>query len=147
MKKLLTILLAALLCVCCVSMVACKEEAGVEGTYKFYSLTVDTTTYEVGDTIPGGGMFGPNDMTLTADAMTLELKKDGTAISKNNGETHPGVTMTWSKSGNTITLTSTYVSGGETQTDTQNLTLNGNEITMVANPDTPYEATYVFKKA
>ena len=139
MKKLLTILLAALLCVCCVSMVACKEEAGVEGTYKMYSVTISGTTYEVGDTIPAGAFMGnPVDMVLAAEYMSLELNKDGTAVSKMNGEVMNNE-ITWSKSGNTITIT--YNGGGSDEA-----TLNGNELSMVTNSPAG-EMTYVLKKA
>lgn len=136
MKKLLTILLAALLCVCCVSMVACKEEAGVEGTYKFYSLTYNGETYNIGDEFQG--------VEMTADTVKIELKKGGDCVMTTpNDESN----ATWAKDGNTITITSSYDAGGGTMTSTQTATINGTEMTMTANPDTPYEMTYVFKKA
>lgn len=136
MKKLLTILLAALLCVCCVSMVACKEESGVEGKYKFYSLTYGGTTYNIGDTYQG--------VVLSADTMSLELKKGGVCVTTSPDGSNNG---TWVKDGNTITITTVYEYDGETSTDITNGTLNGEDLTLVYNSDTPYEMTYIFKKA
>ena len=123
-------------------MVACKEEASAEGTYNINSDTAGGETYEIGDNVPAM-VIAPTEVTLTADFMTIELKKGGSATIKNYGQEQPDATITWSQSGNTITITTTY--DGQEPYD-QEATLNGNDLTMVSSSPA-VEVTYVFKKA
>ena len=124
MKKFLTFLLAALLCVCCVGMVACKgtpQDPEVHGVYKTYSLTANGETYNIGDTLPGGGMFGPNDMQLTQEVMTIELKEDGTYVMTELGYDLGG--GVWTQEEDAIRL---EISGGATV----DAPLNGEYLTL-----------------
>ena len=133
MKKILTILIATLLCICCVGMVACGGD-GVEGVYKFKSMTYEGETYEIGDEAPWG------DDILSADSNTFELKEDGTVVSTSKvagqTETQNG---TWTKDGNTITVVMTV--GSQSQTVT--MTLDGNVLTY----NVMEGMTYVYEKA
>ena len=132
MKKLLTIMVVALLAVCYFGLVACG--GGVEGTYKFKSMTYEGQTYNIGDVAPWG------DDVLTADSNTFELKKDGTAVATSNVagqvETQNG---TWTQDGNTITVSITV----EDQTQTVTMTLDGNVLTY----NVTEGMTYVYEKA
>ncbi len=74
MKKILSVLLAALMCVCCFGFVGCADT----GVYKFYSLTnEDGNKFEVGEKY--------NFITLDEDYSIIELKDDGTCIYTNLG--------------------------------------------------------------
>ena len=100
MKKLLTIMAAALLAICCFGLVACG--GGVEGTYKFKSMTAGGETYAVGDVAP----WGEDGETISADYLVLELKSDGSvAYSMSMGGETESKTGTWAQDGNTITIT------------------------------------------
>lgn len=61
MKKLLSILLATLLIVCCFGMVGC----GVSGKYELWAVEVDGEVYKDGDTVE-----------LTVDGYTIEKEYD-----------------------------------------------------------------------
>ena len=85
MKKLLSILLAAMLIVACFGMVGC----GVKGKYEFYAYEIAGEQYKVGDTFMG--------MEITEDmvkGMAFELCKDGT-VKDADGEVIEG--QTWKK--------------------------------------------------
>ena len=69
MKKLLSILLAAMLIVACFGMVGC----GVEGKYKFYAYEIAGEQYKVGDEVPGLGKITEE----MAKESGFELAKDG----------------------------------------------------------------------
>ena len=79
MKKLLTILLAAVLCLSCLAMVGC----GVEGEYSFYAIEYNGETYKVGDEVAGLGKLEAEDFE------SFELAKDG--VYKVAGKEVPGV--------------------------------------------------------
>lgn len=69
MKKFLSILLATLMCICCLGLVGC----GGTGVYKFSSLTnEDGNTFEVGEKY--------NFITLDEDYSIIELKDDGVCV-------------------------------------------------------------------
>ena len=104
MKKLLTILLVGILAVCCVAMSACKkpEPDGV-ATYKMYQLTLSGTDYALGETVPES-MLSPTPFELTQDFLVMEFRADGTAVSMQNGQAST-ISVTWTKSGNTYTMT------------------------------------------
>ena len=90
MKKLLSILLAAMLIVACFGMVGC----GVSGKYEFYAIEINGEQYKVGDTFNFMGM----DITITEEMYAdeaFELCKDGT-IKDADGEVVEG--CTWEKS-------------------------------------------------
>ena len=90
MKKLLTILVASILCICCVGLAACNTAAG---TYKIKSMTTAGITVEVGE-------------KLDADYIKLELEKDG--VAKMTTKTLLGSVVkegTWEQKGKTVTIT------------------------------------------
>ena len=92
MKKLLSILLAAMLIVACFGMVGC----GVKGKYEFYAYEIDGNEYKVGDTFMG--------VEITEDmvkVMAFELCKDGT-VKDADGEVIAG--QTWEKADGGIVL-------------------------------------------
>ncbi len=112
MKKFLTILLVGILAVCCVAMSACKKpDPEGTATYKMYELTLNgTDVYALGDTVPES-MFNPTSYVLTQEYIIMEFRADGTAVSIQNGQ-QSDVSVTWTKSGNTYTMT--QVIQGET---------------------------------
>ena len=133
MKKLLTIMAAALLAICCFGLVACG--GGVEGTYKFKSMTAGGETYAVGDVAP----WGDGVETISADYIVLELKADGVvAYTMSMGDETESMTGTWAQNGNAITITIE----GEAQT----FTLEGKTLTMTYG-EGEYSSTTVFEKA
>ncbi len=70
MKKILTLLLVAVLAISALAFTACGKDS-VVGTYKFYSFTIDGKEYKVGDKLY-------ETVEFTEDYMTLELKDDNT---------------------------------------------------------------------
>ena len=88
MKKVtvwLASVLALIVGLCCLA--ACG--GGVEGTYKFYSMTVGEQTVKAGEEMGG--------VTISKDYMVLELKKDGNCTVKSamaGGQEQSG---TWKK--------------------------------------------------
>lgn len=68
--KHLTALLAAILALVLGVVLFAACDSGVEGTYKFYSMTEGDQTIKVGDEVEG--------VTLSEDYMTIEIKSDGT---------------------------------------------------------------------
>ena len=99
MKKLLTILLALVLCVACLGLTACKDD--VVGTYKFYSMTAGGETVVVGSE-------EATEYGITADYIVMDIKEDGTATITNNmfGGDEPYVASgTWVKDDNGLTIT------------------------------------------
>ena len=131
MKKLLTILLSALLCLACVGMVACGNDA--EGTYKFKSMTMGGQTFNIGDVAPWG------DEELTADSNQIVLEKDGVAkaVSVVAGHTE-NQTGTWTLDGENISIT---IEGM-----TQSGTLKDGVITLTISAG-GQSMTYVYEKA
>lgn len=111
MKKLLTILLVVVLAVACVGLVACAPN-GIEGTYKFYSVEYNGTTYVVGTS-------EAIQMGFTTNSIFLEVRKDGTATITNTviDESYTG---TWVLEGNSFIMT--Y------DGDSQTFTVSGNTI-------------------
>lgn len=72
MKKVLTLILALALSVCCLGLIACNEEKDtVEGSYKLYSAQTSSGTFNLGDTF---GMFG----ALTQDSISISVYENGT---------------------------------------------------------------------
>lgn len=65
--------------------------------------------------------------------MILEFKADGTAVSTQDGEASP-FTMTWTKSGNTYTITQSME--GEEMTTT---TVDGEYLLVEASPTVSYK--------
>ena len=106
MKKLLTILAAVMLCVCCFAMVGC----GVEGEYSFYGVQIGDEVYKEGDTYLGqeisGKAYG-----------TFELAADG--VYKEDGEVVEGVK--WEEKDDKIVLTMEGVEMGS-------YTIDGNKL-------------------
>ena len=110
MKKLLTIMLALLVSVCCFATVACTPATPEEvGSYELKSVTFNGITFSLGEDAPWGG-------ALAADMFTLELKEDNTivSVSKIGGLTATTQTGTWEKTETGINLN--IVEGNETQT-------------------------------
>ena len=106
-------------------------DISIAGTYKLYSVTTESSTYYVGDTLDG--------ITLTADTFSFEFKDDNTFVLSSTlevaGETvQDSISGTWSKENSTLTLTAT-------NSGTLSLTISGDTLTMVENG-----YTYVFKK-
>ena len=66
MKKILVVVATLILVMTCAMMVAC---GGVEGTYKFSSMTYGETTVKAGEEFQG--------QKLDADSFTYTLEKDG----------------------------------------------------------------------
>ncbi|MBQ9734259.1 MAG: hypothetical protein IJV95_00225 [Clostridia bacterium] len=134
MKKLLTILLAAMLSLTVVFMTACKDD--VTGVYKIQSMTYSegqsTMTFNIGDDMPTGGK-------LTTDFLKLELKDGGTFVMSGelygNDDTFSG---SWSVDGETLKMTAE----GET--------INGkikDDVITISGLDGSDQMTIVFKKA
>lgn len=71
MKKLLTVLVALMLCVCCFGMVGC----GLEGKYELVGIEIDGDLYEEGDKYTFMGQTITFDQ-MAKDAGKLELKED-----------------------------------------------------------------------
>lgn len=80
MKRIIILISALIFATACVFFVAC---GGIEGTYKFSSLTVN------GETINAGEKY--NGITFDKDFMILSLKKDGTCELTSGGLTETGV--------------------------------------------------------
>lgn len=128
MKKLLTILLALVLCVACLGLTACKDD--VVGTYKFYSMTADGQTVVVGSA-------EANEYGITADYIIMVVKEDGTATITNNmlgGDEPYVVSGTWVKNNNSLTMT--------VQGESQTFTIDGDTLSL-----TEGGQTMVLKKA
>ena len=92
MKKLkvcLAAVIAAVLCVCCLA--ACG--GGVEGTYKFNSMTVEGQTLKAGESYMGI-------IRLSEEFVVLELKQDGTCTMKSAMAEEASVEGTWKKDEN-----------------------------------------------
>ncbi len=102
---------ALVLGLCCLA--ACGS--GVEGTYKFYSMTVDGQTLKAGENYMGI-------INLSEDFFVLELKNGGTCVMKTamTSETAEGEWKTDETDSNKIVVTS----AGESITFTK----NGNEL-------------------
>ena len=97
MKKLLTILAAVMLCVCCFAMVGC----GVEGEYSFYSMEIDGQTYKVGDTYMG--------VEITEESVAmykLEIKEEGKAK-------YMGMDCTWEEKDGKLVISYETISVAE----------------------------------
>jgi hypothetical protein len=134
MKKLLAIVAAFVLTICCVGLVACGS-GKVEGTYKFKSMTTKMgdveTTVTVGQEVLGLG-------TLTEDYMVIELKEGGAAaVSNAMGGQAINLEGTWAQEGSDITITMT----GETQV----FKLNGNQLS-ITESEAGMEMTIVLQK-
>lgn len=92
MKKLLSILLAAMLIVACFGMVGC----GVQGTWKFYAYEIAGVEYKVGDTYAG--------VTITEEMVKdigFEFAKDG-VVKDLEGNVEEG--MTWEKTDDGVSI-------------------------------------------
>lgn len=138
MKKFITILISLILCACCVGLSACQEKPEnqeVHGVYKIYSLTANVTTYNLGDTLPGGGMFGPDDMELTQEVMSVDLDEDGMWTMRQLGMVVGGGN-TWTKDGNTVCLVVTDDENNVIET-----TVIGEYMTIIQS-----DVTFVLKK-
>lgn len=95
MKKIVTILMATLLCVCSLMIVGCSN---VAGTYKFKSLSSSDGGIEIN--VEVGEKY--NGVTITEDFVVLELHDDGTCKLTAYNQTLTGV---WTIEGNKITVT------------------------------------------
>lgn len=114
MKKVklwLATVVALVLGVCCLA--ACGS--GVEGTYKFYSMTVEGQTLKAGESYMGV-------INLSEEFFVLELKGDGTCVMK-TAMADETVEGTWKQDGedeNKIVVTS--------EDEAVTFTKNGNEL-------------------
>lgn len=110
----------------------CLVGCGVEGTYKFESLSVGalgfTKTYEVGEEYNGE--------KLTKDYFTLELKKDGTAVVGEDGSTF---TCDWAEDDGKITFKQNGIT-------LYTATVDGNEMTLKFGDTSLAGMTMVLKK-
>ena len=111
-KSLLAVVAAVLALVLGVVLFAACDNGGVEGTYKFSSMTVEmdgeTKEIKVGESYDG--------MTVSADYMVLEIKSDGTISMTMGGETY---TSTWKAvEGKENTIEISAVDSPETKTIT-----------------------------
>ena len=131
MKKLLVLALSFVLCICSAFAVACGGSA--EGVYKFKSVTIGQSTYEVGDVAPW------DYKVLTTESFTLELKTDGTVISSTirAGQTRTQ-NGTWTLDGKTLSLTF--------EGFVQTATLKNGVITLAESGDSQ-SVVYVYEKA
>ena len=114
MKKFKTLLLTSLTAVlvfCCFMLAGC----GAAGTYKFYAVEVLGVEYKLGDTFMG--------QEITAeDFEDITLNKDGTIVDMEGA--------TWEEKDGKIVITMTYGEGEEAETETMELTKDGNKLIM-----------------
>lgn len=102
MKKTLAVVVVMLLALTlCVSLIACN--GGLEGTYKFESITIGDKTYKAGEEVevtPGISM------KMDADYMTLTLEADKTAkmVTKALGQ-EVSVNGTWEEKDGNVVIT------------------------------------------
>lgn len=109
MKKILVVVATLILVMTCAMMVAC---GGVEGTYKFSSMTYGETTVKAGEEFEG--------QKISADDMVIVIEKDGVLKMKEGGEE---ITGTWKAvEGDKYDLT---INGS-----TESVTISGGKITM-----------------
>ena len=102
MKKVKGLLITTILAVCaaiaCFAFAACSDDTGLEGTYKFSSMTMTvdgtTTTVKAGESYMG--------MTVNSDYVVLELKDDGNFSMTGMGRTQEG---TWKEEDGVVKLT------------------------------------------
>ena len=145
MKKLLTILVAFVLGVCCLGLVACNGgdgDSSVAGTYKFYSQTVVANGQTIASITVGSAEATA--AGLTADSMIFDIKADGSVDMTN--AMYPGNTIeesgTWTLDGDQLSIT--------IDNDTQTFTVSGDTITIVetfSDDNVPTTMTLVLKKA
>ena len=95
MKRILSVLLATLMVVCCFSLVGCKSE----GVYTLKEAIIDGVSYKEGDTIPGYGEL--SEEKLLNAPFTFELGVDGLYLV--NGVEEVGTS--WKKEDKTIIIT------------------------------------------
>ena len=120
MKKLLTLALSLIMCVCCFGLIACGKDGGAEGTYKLDSITLDGVTYEIGDDAPWGG-------EITADVYIIELKGDNKAVVTSKMGAETVIEAEWSLDGDKLSLTA--------EGETSEATLKDGTITVVDEDD------------
>ncbi len=111
-KVWLAAVVALILGVCCLA--ACGS--GVEGTYKFYSMTVEGQTLKAGESYMGI-------INLSEDFFVLELKSDGTCTMK-TAMTTDTAEGTWKQDGEDKNKIVVTPSEGESVT----FEINGNEL-------------------
>ena len=80
MRKFSSSFMALLVVLCCVCFMAC---GGIEGTYKFSSMTIDGVTINAGEKYNG--------IIVDEDFVILKLEKNGTYELSGMGETETGV--------------------------------------------------------
>lgn len=134
MKKLLAIVAAFVLTICCVGLVACGSSS-VEGTYKFKSMTTKMgdveTTITAGQEVAGLG-------AVTEDYMVIELKEGGAAtVSNAMGGQAINLEGTWAQDGSDITITM--------NSETQVFKLSGNQLS-ITEASEGVEVTIVLQK-
>lgn len=95
MKRILSLLLATLLIVCCFGMVGCKAE----GVYTLKEVVIDGVSYKKGDTIPGYGEL--SEEKLLSAPFTFELGVDGAYLVNQTQDTN----TSWTKEDKTVTIT------------------------------------------
>lgn len=131
MKKARVFLVTILTFILCLF---CFAGCGVEGTYKFESMTVKvgptTTTVNAGDEYMG--------QVMDADSMTIELKKDGVAVF--GGE--EAMECKWEEKDGTITF---YEEEDGTRVDIYTATVDGDTMTITMGEDN-FSSTTILKK-
>lgn len=118
MKKVkvwLAALVALVVGVCCLA--ACGS--GVEGTYKFYSMTVEGQTLHAGESYMGV-------IQLSEDFVVLELKKDGTCTMKTAMAPQEAGSATWKVDEND--KNKIIVTAEDEDGESVTFTKNGNEL-------------------
>ncbi len=106
----------AVICVC--ALVAC---GGVEGTYKFYSMKVESMGIEM-EIKAGEEMEG---ITISEDFMTLELKSDGKVVLSSKMGGAVTVEGEWKLNDEDNSKVDITIKG-----DTQTVTLDGSKLIM-----------------
>ena len=94
MKRILSLLLATLLIVCCFGMVGCKSE----GVYTIKEIIINGESYKEGDVIPDFGEL--SEEKKQSAPFTFELGVDGVYL-VNGTEV---ANTTWSKEGKIVTV-------------------------------------------
>ena len=112
----------------------CFAGCGVEGTYKFESMTVKagpvTTTVNAGEEYMG--------KVMSADSMTIELKKDGVAVI--GGE--EAIECKWEEKDGAINF---YMEEEGTRVDLYSATVDGDTMTITTG-EGEFSSTTVLKK-
>lgn len=120
MKKVLMMLVVAILSVTCFAFTGCSK---IEGTYKFKSMSGKMDGMEISLEV-GEKFMGM--ITLTEDYLTLTLNEDGTCIMTSAEDADSANKGTWVKDGDVIKVTAS----GETnefKIDGKNLVLSVEE--------------------